>query len=103
VESVNATGRAMLTMRDGCRPQMVMDGAPIASGYVSLDLTLRPEDIEAIEVYGPATTPPQYGATGCGTIVIWTRQPRRIPGRSTPWALLGGLAAVVALVAIIFR
>lgn len=99
----NATGLSMLTMRNGCQPQMVIDGLPVASGYVSPDLTFRPDDIEAIEVYSAATTPPEYPYTGCGTIVVWTRQPKRMTGPPTPWKLLGGLAALVTLTSIIMR
>lgn len=103
IRPVNATGRSMLTMRGGCQPQMIIDGLPVASGYVSPDLTLRPQDIEAIEVYDAGTTPPQYGPTECGTIVFWTRKPRRSTSRGTPWKLLGGLAAVVAVMMTVFR
>ncbi|RMH14199.1 MAG: hypothetical protein D6701_11515, partial [Gemmatimonadetes bacterium] len=43
-----------------------------------LDL-IRPEDIEAIEVYrGASEVPAEFGGSdaGCGAIVIWTRRGR---------------------------
>lgn len=103
VRPVNATGRSMLTMRGGCQPQVIIDGLPVASGYVSPDLTFRPRDIEAIEVYDAATSPPQFGRTACGTIVFWTRRARRVTAGRTPWKLLGGLVAVVAVMMTIFH
>ena len=65
----------------GCSsPQIYLDGAVLgaAGAYVNLDYLVRPEQLEAIEVYkGPAEVPPEFGMTGsaCGVIVIWTRQP----------------------------
>ena len=36
---------------------------------------MRPEEIDAIEVYVGGTVPPQWDVerSGCGAIVIWTR------------------------------
>lgn len=40
-----------------------------------LDSFVRPDEVTAVEVYGPSTTPVQFqkaGQSGCSTIVIWT-------------------------------
>lgn len=66
-----------------CPVQYYIDGAPFLAATDEIDQTLRPEDIEAIEVYKSGSeTPMQFqgaGGSPCGTIVIWTR--RRAGGR----------------------
>jgi hypothetical protein len=63
-----------------CRLQPYVDGILAANFDVEV---VRPEDIEALEVYQGANVPIQYnepirsdGAT-CGVVLIWTRDPRR--------------------------
>ncbi|HEX6536161.1 MAG TPA: carboxypeptidase regulatory-like domain-containing protein [Gemmatimonadaceae bacterium] len=66
-----------------CPVQYYIDGAPFLAATDEIDQSLRPEDIEAIEVYKSGSeTPMQFqgaGGSPCGTIVIWTR--RRAGGR----------------------
>jgi hypothetical protein len=60
-----------------CKPMIWLDGQK-APGLEVDQVPFR--DIEGIEVYnGPSTTPMQFSQAassyGCGTIVIWSRQP----------------------------
>jgi hypothetical protein len=94
------TGDGILVMRGGCRPALVIDGTPVYGG-VSLDMTMTPQDVEGIEVYGLAGTPIEYSRSECGTIMVWTRAPRRVVGRGHPWKLLAVIGGViVTLIAI---
>ena len=61
-----------------CPVQWYIDGSPFLVSGDDMDQVLRPEDIEAIEVYKSGTdTPVQFQSAGnsaCGTIVVWTRR-----------------------------
>ena len=43
---------------------------------VDMDSFLRPEDLEAVEVYRGPELPGEFGANLCGAIVAWTRRGR---------------------------
>lgn len=66
-----------------CPVQYYVDGAPLLASTSDMDGLIRPDDIEAIEVYRSGTaTPVQFQSAGggsCGTIVIWTRRSTRPP------------------------
>ena len=51
-----------------------MDGLPI-DGSGSADIDVRPEMVEAIEVYAGGQVPIEYAArnSDCGLVMIWTR------------------------------
>jgi len=88
-----------LMLRGGCRPLMYFDGVAVDPGP-SLDLSLRPDDIEAIEVHSNATAPAQYARNACGVILVWTRAPVRVRGHGSWWKPLlvaGGLLGVKLL------
>lgn len=68
----------------GCSVQWFLDGSPFDNTSNDLDQMLRPDDIEAIEVYKSASeVPVQYQGSNasCGTILVWTK---RAAGRSKP-------------------
>jgi len=94
------TGDGILTMRGGCRPALVIDGTP-AFGGLSLDMVMTPQDVEGIEVYGLAGTPIEYSRSQCGTVMVWTRAPRRVNGRGHPWKLLAVMGGVIATLIVI--
>lgn len=89
-----ATGGAALQMRGGCRPQLYIDG--VAAGpEMSVDLSLQPHDIEAVEVYSTAGAPVQYARSACGVILVWTRVPQPVANGRSFWkrlAIVSGLA-----------
>lgn len=88
-----------LTLRDGCRPNLYFDGVAVDEA-LSLDLSLRPDDIEAIEVHSTASAPAQYSRNACGVILVYTREPVRVRGRSAWWkplALAGGVLGLKLL------
>ena len=41
---------------------------------VDIDSFLRPEDLEAVEVYRGPDLPGEFGTNLCGAIVAWTRR-----------------------------
>ena len=57
-----------------CPAAFLLDGLAIDAG-ASVDLELRPELLEAIEVYSPAQVPIEYAGrySECGVVLIWTR------------------------------
>ncbi|MBK5188645.1 MAG: carboxypeptidase regulatory-like domain-containing protein, partial [Gemmatimonadaceae bacterium] len=66
----------------GCQVQWWLDGSPYDNSQSDIDQMLRPDDIEAIEVYKSASEVPvqfQGRDASCGTIVVWTK---RTAGRS---------------------
>ena len=72
------------SLGNGCQVQWYLDGSPFDNSSNDLDQMLRPDDIEAIEVYKSASeVPVQYQGrdASCGTILVWTK---RTAGRSKP-------------------
>jgi hypothetical protein len=70
------------SMGSGCQVQWYLDGSPFDNSQNDLDQMLRPDDIEAIEVYKSASeVPAQYQGqnASCGTILVWSK---RTAGRS---------------------
>jgi hypothetical protein len=68
----------------GCQVQWYLDGAPFDNSQNDLDQMIRPDDIEAVEVYkSPSEVPVQFqGHNGsCGTILVWTK---RTAGKPKP-------------------
>ena len=56
-----------------CYPALFIDGALTNDGAHDIDRFLDPAEVAGIEVYPDgATTPPQYKAGNCGTVLIWT-------------------------------
>lgn len=93
VVSRTAMDGPVLTMRGGCRPGLYVDGMHWW-GDLSVDHTVQPDDLEAVEIYSAAATPPQYRQDGCGVILMWTR-PGQPSTREGSWwkrlAVVGGL------------
>src|SRR4029077_7505690 len=47
-----------------------------------LDMLVRPEELEGMEVYPRNSSPAEFADfSGCGSIVVWTRVPPRRPWR----------------------
>jgi hypothetical protein len=75
---VSANGQAVGSSRYGCPTPIYVDGVAVGPG--SLAAAPAPGEIAAIEVYaGPSTVPVWLAKgtlgsnTGCGAVVIWTR------------------------------
>lgn len=71
-------GQNLLLLRGAarCGPQIIVDGVRLVDRG-NVDVVL-PQDIDGIEVYMGAAGPPiEFGGleAGCGTILIWTREP----------------------------
>ncbi|MGD8321222.1 MAG: carboxypeptidase regulatory-like domain-containing protein [Gemmatimonadota bacterium] len=93
----NRYGDGMLFMRGRCRPQIYIDGVAVANS-MSLDLALRPEDVEGVEVYSNAEVPAEYAHAACGAILVWTRVPQRVQGQGSWWKRLTLVGAVGGLI-----
>ena len=62
----------------------------------SVDFSLRPDDVEAIEVYHASEMPAEFGTTTCGAVMIWTRVPNRGTGTQFSWVpVLSALSLLV--------
>lgn len=93
-------GDARLVMRGRCVPKLYIDGVA-AYERVSLDLSLPPTSVEAIEVYSNATVPVQYANEACGVVLVWTRVPERGQGRGGWWKpllVIGGVLGTISLI-----
>lgn len=86
VPSIRQIQRGMtrsLVMRGGasgfCTPALFLDGARMPADLLGdLDMLVRPEELEGMEVYPRNTAPAQFSDfSGCGSIVVWTRVPPR--------------------------
>jgi hypothetical protein len=65
------------SLGSGCQVQWYLDGSPFDNSQNDLDQMLRPDDIEAIEVYKSASEVPvqfQGQNASCGTILVWTKR-----------------------------
>jgi hypothetical protein len=61
----------------GCQVQWWVDGSPFDNMAGDMDQMLRPDDIEAVEVYKSASEVPvqfQGRDASCGTVVVWTKR-----------------------------
>ena len=71
------TGRGGRTFSShGCPVAYAVDGIPVEPAAFGIDGEIALDHVEAIEVYDAATAPVQYArrGTGCGVILIWTRE-----------------------------
>ncbi len=93
-------GQQHLLMRGSCVPQVYIDGVATYE-QMSIDLSLRPEDIEAIEVYSNASIPIEYASGACGAILVWSRPPEQTRGRKGWWKTLLALGGVFGAVMLI--
>lgn len=76
-DGTNYSVQSSRSMGSGCNMQWYLDGSPYDNSGNDLDQMLRPDDIEAIEVYKSASeVPVQYQGTNasCGTILVWTKR-----------------------------
>lgn len=59
--------------RGGCTPDIWVDGIQVGT-TTDLDAFLRPEDLEAVEVYRGPELPGEFGSNLCGAVVAWSRR-----------------------------
>jgi hypothetical protein len=100
VRSSPRSGVGLITLRGGCRPDIVIDGLNLGSD-LSVDEVLIPSDLEAVELYRVAGAPPQYSRNTCGVILLWSADPSMRRGdRPFSWRRLAvaGIFVAVALV-----
>jgi hypothetical protein len=105
IRTSTGTGDNMITMRLGqCLPVVYIDGiqVPQVQGG-GMDVLLRPEMIEGVEVYtGAAGVPTQFASDGCGVVAFWTRTGE--DGAQNGWSwrrILAGAAALTFLGALV--
>jgi len=61
----------LLRFRQGCRPDVVLDGTNLGPN-VRIDDLVNPPDIEGLEVYRGAGGPGTLSNNTCGSVIIWT-------------------------------
>lgn len=59
--------------RGGCTPDLWVDGTHVST-TADIDSFLRPEHLEAVEIYRGPELPGEFGSNLCGAIVVWTRR-----------------------------
>jgi hypothetical protein len=70
---VSSRGAASLTSAS-CPLAVFLDGRPVPGDW-SVNTLVRPNDVEAVEVYTGAAVPVGLSTmNGCGAVVIWTRR-----------------------------
>ncbi|MEI8255013.1 MAG: TonB-dependent receptor [Deltaproteobacteria bacterium] len=82
-QAVSAIPRGNSAASNQCPMQYYVDGIFMSPGSFSVD-DISPMQIEAVEIFrGPSEVPARFRQreTGCGLVVIWTREP---PARSKP-------------------
>ncbi len=58
-----------------CHPTYYVDGNEFTDAHDRIDLALRAEEIDSIEVYRSTQAPARFPVRGgCGVVVIWTRR-----------------------------
>ena len=90
-------GNQRLRYRGRCEPTLYLDGVAAGTG-VNLDVILRPDHIEALEVHSNATAPAKYARDACAVLLIWTRVPERTTGGGSWWRGLAVAGVIITLV-----
>lgn len=64
---------------DLCSPTLYLNGMRMPKDVLAdLDLFAKPEELAGMEVYRSTSTPAQFSNfDGCGSVVVWTRPPRK--------------------------
>jgi len=83
-------------LRGGCRPALWVDGMPLMT-VEGVDHLLPTMDLEAVEVYHSPSLPVEFGANGCGAIVVWTRRGEAGEGTGSLWRRLAFAVGFLAL------
>jgi hypothetical protein len=76
-QAVSASRASNSAGSSGCQMQYYVDGMFMSPGTFSVD-DISPVQIEGIEIFrGPSEIPARFRQreTGCGLVVIWTREP----------------------------
>lgn len=86
----------LLVFRQGCRPDIVIDGTNMGPD-VRLDDVTAVDFIEGIEVYRGASVPGTLSRSPCGAVIVWTLS--RDPDRGSPlgWKRLIVVGVLVLL------
>ncbi len=102
VSVVPTSAGALIRLRGGCRPEIVLDGARTIAD-LPLDAIIRPLEVEAVEVYHGVNAPPEYSNNACGAVLIWSR--RGTPGGSTTgfWRRLAFALSFLAVGILLIR
>ncbi len=75
---------ASVLLRGGCEPEVYLDGTKTIKPF-PIDQVLSPDDVEAVEVYQGSEVPARFASSGCGVVVIWTREPKAEGGKPFSW------------------
>jgi hypothetical protein len=90
-----------LVFRQGCLPDIVIDGANLGPA-VRLDDYVVPSEAQGIEVYrGTSTLPSEYSASECGAVLVWTQTDRPEDAGPLTWTRIIFGVALLGLVQLI--
>lgn len=91
----------ILRMRGGCLPAVYLDGMHLnrVDWKESLDHYVSTSEVEGVEVYRGSEYPDGFDdPSGCGVILVWTRNRASEPGASFSWSRFAvGIALIVGL------
>jgi hypothetical protein len=74
VSGTSRTGKAVILGRGNCRPNVFLDGNPVApTDLDNIDNVIPIGQLGAIEVFDSSTRPAQFGGGPCETIVMWSK------------------------------
>jgi hypothetical protein len=87
----------LLRFRQGCRPDVVLDGTNLGPD-VRIDDLANPSDIEGLEVYRGAGGPGTLSNNTCGSVIIWTLSRRFEDAQPFAWnrVIFGIVVLVIA-------
>ncbi len=90
-------GAPFVTLRGGCRPDIVVDGLNLGPN-LSPDDVISPRELEGVELYRGPGSPIQLSRSTCGAVLLWSADPalRAEDGRPMSWGRFLAAAAFVA-------
>lgn len=94
---MDGRGNQRMRYRGRCQPSLYLDGVA-AGNDLNLDVVLRPDHIEAMELHSNATAPAKYAHEACAVLLIWTRVPERTTGGGAWWKGLALAGVIITLV-----
>lgn len=92
----------LVVFRQGCRPDLVVDGLNYGPG-VRMDDLVSASDIEGMEIYrGASTTPGTLSSSECGAVLLWTQSDDFEDAEVFSWTRVA-IGVVILGVAQLFR
>jgi hypothetical protein len=91
----------IVTLRGGCRPDIVIDGLNLGPS-VSPDEVVLPSDLEAVELYRGPGAPVHYTRSSCGAVILWSADPAMRSEGARPMSWRRTLVAAAFVLGAVF-